>query len=66
MKSIVNIGHEGLLVRVVAYLVEGEEFDSKNLVTFAFNCKDFFEVVTNATFERVRPVERQVRELACH
>jgi hypothetical protein len=27
MKSIVNIGHNGLLVRVVAYLVEGEDFD---------------------------------------
>ena len=66
MKSIVNISPNGLLVRVVAYLVEGDDFDPSNLITFAFNCKDFVEVVTNATVERVRPVQKQVRELACH
>jgi hypothetical protein len=64
-KSIVNISHNGLLVRVVV-LVEGEDFDPNNLITFAFNCRDFVEVVTNATVERVRSVEKQVRELACH
>jgi hypothetical protein len=47
-------------------LVEGDDFDPNNLITFAFNCKDFVEVVTNATVERVRPVQKQVRELACH
>jgi hypothetical protein len=66
MKSIANIGHNGLLVRAVAYLVEGEDFDPNDLITFAFNCKDFVEVATNTNSERVRSVEKQVRELACH
>jgi hypothetical protein len=66
MKSIVNIGHNGLVVRVFAYLVEGDDFDPNDLITFAFDCKDFVEVVTNAAVERVRSVEKQVRELACH
>jgi hypothetical protein len=66
MKSIVNISPDGVLIRAVAYLVEGDDFDPKNLITFAFNCKDFVEVVTNASDERVQSVQKQVRELACH
>jgi hypothetical protein len=66
MKSIVNMSRGGLLIRVVAYLVEGDDFDANNLITFAFNCKDFVEVVTNATVERVQSVQKQARELACH
>jgi hypothetical protein len=66
MKSIVKIGHDGVVVRVVAYLVEGDDFDPHNLITFALNCKDFVEVVTNAPDERVQSVQKQVRELACH
>ena len=66
MKSIVNISSDGLLVRVVAYLVEGDDFDPNDLITFAFNCKDFVEVVTNVPIERVQPVQELVRRLACH
>jgi hypothetical protein len=66
MKSIVNISHDGVLVRAVAYLVEGDNFDANNLITFAFNCRDFVEVDTRATLERVRSVQKQVRRLACH
>ena len=66
MKSIVNISSDGLLVRVVAYLVEGDDFDPNDLMTFAFNCKDFVEVVTNVPIERVQPVQELVRRLACH
>ena len=66
MKSIVNIGRPGLLVRVVAYLVKGDDFDRKNLITFAFNCTDFVEVVANAPYEQVQSVQEEVRKLACH
>jgi hypothetical protein len=66
MKSIVNISPNGLVVRVVAYLVEGGDFDPNDLITFAFNCKGFVEVVTKAPRERVGPVQQQVKELACH
>src|SRR6266536_2347104 len=55
MKSIVNISRTDLLVRAVAYLVEGDDFDPNNLFTFAFNCKDFVEVVTNVPLERAQP-----------
>jgi hypothetical protein len=44
-KSIVNISPNGLVVRVVAYLVEGDDFDPNDLITFAFDCKNFVEVV---------------------
>jgi len=66
MKSIANIDRTGLLVRVVAYLVEGEEFEPKNLVTFAFNCKDFTEVVGRVPDAWGRSVHDRARELACH
>jgi hypothetical protein len=66
MKSIVNISPNGLVVRLVAYLVDGDDFDPNNLITFSFDCKEFVEVVTNAPLERVRPVEEQAKELACH
>ena len=66
MKSIVNISPNGLVVRVVAYLVEGDDFNPNGLITFAFDCKNFVEVVTKASSERVRPVQERVKELACH
>jgi hypothetical protein len=66
MKSIVNIDPNGTLVRVVAYLVEGDDYDPKRLMQFAFNCKDFIEVVTAVSFDRLRPVEEQAKKLACH
>jgi hypothetical protein len=66
MKSIVNISPDGLVVRVVAYLVEGDGFDPNGLITFAFDCKNSVEVVTRAPSERVRPVEARAKELACH
>ena len=37
MKSIVKISRGGLLIRAIAYLVEGDDFDANNLITFAFN-----------------------------
>ena len=66
MKSIVNVSPNGLVVRVVAYLVEGDVFDPNDLITLAFDCKNFVEVVTKAPSERVRPVQERVKELACH
>jgi len=66
MKSIVNISPNGLVVRAVAYLVEGDDFDPNGLMTFAFDCEKFVEVVTRASSERVRPVQERVKELACH
>jgi len=66
MKSIVNVSPNGLVVRVVAYLVEGDVFDPNDLITFACDCKNFVEVVTKAPSERVRPVQERVKELACH
>jgi hypothetical protein len=65
MKSIVNIDPNGTLVRVVAYLVEGDDYDPKRLIQFAFNCKDFVEVVTAVSFDRLRPVQEKARKLAC-
>ena len=66
MKSVVNISRTDVLVRVVAYLVEEDDFDPSNLITFAFNCKDFVEVVTKVPYERVEPVQKQARKLACN
>ena len=66
MKSIVNISPNGLVVRVVAYLVEGVDFDPNGLITFAFDCEKFVEVVTRVSDERVRSVQGRVKELACH
>lgn len=65
MKSIVNIAPTGTLVRVVAYLVERDDYDPKRLMQFAFNCRDFVEVVTAVSSDRLRPVEEQARKLAC-
>ena len=64
MKSIVNVSPNGLVVRVVAYLVEGDDFNPNDLITLAFDCKNFVEVVTKASSERVRPVQERVKELA--
>ncbi len=47
MKSIANIAPDGVLMRVVAYLIEGDTFEPRNLITFAFNCKNFVEVVSS-------------------
>jgi hypothetical protein len=66
VKSIANISRTGLLVRVVAYLVEGEDFEPKNLITFAFNCKDFAEVVGRVPYEWGQSVEERAQKLACH
>jgi hypothetical protein len=65
MKSIVNIGRTDKLIKAVAYLVEGDDFDPSNLITFAFNCKDFVEVVTKIPLQHVQPVQQQARVLAC-
>ena len=65
-RSIRNIDPSGLVVIAVAYFVEGDDFNLNNLISFAFNCKDFTEVVTNGPPERVQLVEKQVRSLACH
>jgi hypothetical protein len=65
MKSLTNIGDKDRLVRAVAYLVEGDEFNPNNLITFSFNCKDFISVVTFATVEQVRSVQKKVIELGC-
>jgi hypothetical protein len=66
MKSIVkNTLPSGTLVRVVAYLVEGDDYDPKRLIQFAFNCKDFYEVVTSVSRDQLQPVEEQARKLAC-
>ena len=64
--SIKNINPNGRVVSAVAYFVEGDDFNSNNLISFAFNCRDFTEVVTNAPHERVQLVEKHVRALACH
>ena len=66
MRSIAHIGSSGGNVKVVAYLTEGDDFDPNNLISFAFDCKGVIEIVSNASIARVRPVEEQVRELACH
>jgi hypothetical protein len=66
MKSIVNIGSTDLLVRVVAYLVAGEDFEPKNLISFTFNCKDFVEVVGRVPDEWGRSVQERAKKLACH
>ena len=66
MKSIVNVSPNGLVVRVVAYLVEGDDFNPNDLIPLAFDCKNFVEVVTKASSERVRLVQERVKELACH
>ena len=67
MKSIVkSIVPSGTLVSVVAYLVEGDDYDPKRLMKFLFNCKDFYEVVTSVSRDRLQPVEEQARKLACH
>ena len=65
-KSIMNISPNGLVVRAVAYFIEGDDFNPNNLISFAFDCRDFTEVVTKAPDERVQLVEKQVRALACH
>jgi hypothetical protein len=67
MKSIANISLNSSVVRLVAYLVDGDDFDSNNLITFAFDCKEqFAESVTKASPERVRQVGEQAKKLACH
>lgn len=66
LKSIVNIAPGGTLVRVVAYLVEGDGYDPKRLMQFVFNCTDFVEVVTAVSSDRLQPIEEQARKLACH
>ena len=66
MKSIANISPNGLLVRVVTYLVVGEDFERKNLISFTFNCKDFVEVVGRVPDEWGRSVQERAKKLACH
>jgi hypothetical protein len=66
MKSIANISPNGLLVRVVAYLVAGEDFERKNLISFTFNCTDFVEVVGRVPDEWGRSVQERAKKLACH
>jgi hypothetical protein len=66
MKSIANISPNGLLVRVVAYLVVGEDFERKKLISFTFNCKDFVEVVGRVPDEWGRSVQERAKKLACH
>jgi hypothetical protein len=66
MKSIVNISRTDQIVRVVAYLAEEEQFNSKNLISFAFDCKNkFVEIVTSVTADRLRSIEKQAHALAC-
>jgi hypothetical protein len=66
-KSIMNISPNGLVVSAVAYyFIEGDDFNPNNLISFAFDCKDFTEVVTTASQERVQLVEKHVRALARH
>jgi hypothetical protein len=65
-KSIMNISPNGLVVRAVAYFIEGDDFNPNNLISFAFDCWDFTEVVTKVPDERVQLVEKQVKALACH
>ena len=54
-----------LPVKAVAHLIESEDYDPKNLVTFGFNCKDVVVIFADATPDRVQLVEKQVKELAC-
>jgi hypothetical protein len=63
--SIKNISPDGLVVSAVAYFVEGDDFNPKNLISFAFDCKHFTEVVTSVSPERVQLVEKQIKSLAC-
>jgi hypothetical protein len=65
MKSVVNISRTNKLIRVVAYLVEEDNFYPSNLMTFAFNCKDFVEVVTKVPLQFVQAVQQQARVIAC-
>jgi hypothetical protein len=65
LKSIATISRKSLVVRVVAYLVEGDDYNPNNLIQFAFTCRDITEVVSSVPFERLRPVEKEARRLAC-
>jgi hypothetical protein len=65
MKSLANVGQGDALFRGVAYLVDGAEFNPNRLITLIFNCKNFVNVVTFATADQVRSVEKKVLKLAC-
>jgi hypothetical protein len=64
MKSIGHVGSGSM--RVVAYLVEEDDFNPSNLISFTFDCKGAFDVASKASMDRIRPVLKQVRSLACH
>jgi hypothetical protein len=64
MKSIGRVGSGSM--RVVAYLVEEDDFNPSNLISFTFDCKGAFDVASKASMDRIRPVLKQVRGLACH
>jgi hypothetical protein len=50
---------------VVAYIIEQDAFDQKNLFEFQFDCAGNSEVVSNSELGRARIVEKKAEELAC-
>jgi hypothetical protein len=66
MKSIANISSRGPgpVIRVVAYLVEEDDYNPNNLIQFGFTCRDITEIISSVPFERLRLVEREAKRLA--
>jgi len=64
MKSIGQVGSGSM--RVVAYRAEEDDFNPSNLISLTFDCKGAFDVASKASMDRIRPVLKQVRSLACH
>lgn len=66
VKSITRIDANNNITRVIAYLIAADNFDPDNLISFTFDCNNqLFEVVSNASRDRIHPAESQAHDLAC-
>jgi hypothetical protein len=64
MKSVAPVDSS---MRVVAYVVGGEEFDPNSLISFTFDCKGaVVDIASKVSFDWImRHLVKQARDLAC-
>ncbi|MBO4226762.1 hypothetical protein [Bradyrhizobium neotropicale] len=64
LKSVSPVGSS---MRVVAYLVQDDEFDPHNLITLTIDCEArVTDVASNVRLEALTSVIEEARVLACH
>jgi len=52
---------------VIAYLVQADEFDPRNLITLTIDCEaKVTDVASNVRLEALTSVIKEARVLACH